>query len=121
MKNTTKENTKQSALRQAQGPKILSIVGAILAFAVITLIYFNPVLQGKRIKQHDIEMHLGMSQEITDFREATGEQTLWTGTPFAGMPAWNISVQSKGNLTNPIYRGLTLGFPTPSAPYSSVC
>ena len=92
---------------------ILSIIAAIIAFAIITLIYFNPVLQGKRIKQHDIEMHLGMSQEITDFREATGEQTLWTGTPFAGMPAWNISVQSKGNLTNPIYRGLTLGFPHP--------
>ncbi len=92
---------------------ILSIVAAIIAFAVITLIYFNPVLQGKRIKQHDIEMHLGMSQEITDFREATGEQTLWTNAPFGGMPAWNISVAPKGNLTNPIYKGLSLGFPHP--------
>ena len=92
---------------------ILSIVAAIIAFAVITLIYFNPVLQGKRIKQHDIEMHLGMSQEINDFREATGEQTLWTNAPFGGMPAWNISVQPKGNLTNPIYKGLSLGFPHP--------
>ena len=52
---------------------ILSIVAAIIAFAVITLIYFNPVLQGKRIKQHDIEMHLGMSKEIADYQEATGE------------------------------------------------
>ena len=92
---------------------ILSIVAAIIAFAVITLIYFNPVLQGKRIKQHDIEMHLGMSQEINDFREATGEQTLWTNAPFGGMPAWNISVAPKGNLTNPIYKGLSLGFPHP--------
>jgi len=92
---------------------ILSIVAAIIAFAVITLIYFNPVLQGKRIKQHDIEMHLGMSKEITDYQEATGEQTLWTNAPFGGMPAWNISVQPKGNLTNPIYRGLSLGFPHP--------
>ena len=92
---------------------IISIVAAIIAFAVITLIYFNPVLQGKRIKQHDIEMHLGMSQEITDFREATGEQTLWTNAPFGGMPAWNISVAPKGNLTNPIYKGLSLGFPHP--------
>ena len=92
---------------------IISIVAAIIAFAVITLIYFNPILQGKRIKQHDIEMHLGMSQEITDFREATGEQTLWTNAPFGGMPAWNISVTPKGNLTNPIYKGLSLGFPHP--------
>ena len=92
---------------------ILSIVAAIIAFAVITLVYFSPILEGKRIKQHDIEMHLGMSQEITDFREATGEQTLWTNAPFGGMPAWNISVQPKGNLTNPIYKGLSLGFPHP--------
>ena len=91
----------------------LSIIGAILAFAVITLIYFYPVLEGKRIKQHDIEMHLGMSQEINQYREATGEQTLWTDTPFGGMPAWNISVTPKGNLTNPIYKGLGLGFPHP--------
>ena len=92
---------------------ILSIVAAIIAFAVITLIYFSPVLQGKRIKQHDIEMHLGMSKEITDYHDATGEQTLWTNAPFGGMPAWNISIQPKGNLTNPIYRGLSLGFPHP--------
>ncbi len=90
---------------------ILSIVAAIFAFAVITLVYFNPVLQGKRIKQHDIEMHLGMSKEIADFREATGEQTLWTDAPFGGMPAWNISVIPKGNLTNPIYQALRIGLP----------
>ena len=92
---------------------ILSIVAAIIAFAVITLVYFNPVLQGKRIKQHDIEMHLGMSKEITDYQKTTGEQTLWTNAPFGGMPAWNISVQPKGNLTNPVYIGLNLGFPHP--------
>lgn len=92
---------------------ILSIVAAIIAFAVITLVYFNPVLQGKRIKQHDIEMHLGMSKEIADYQKATGEQTLWTNAPFGGMPAWNISVQPKGNLTNPVYIGLSLGFPHP--------
>ena len=100
-----------SALRLAQGPKILSIVAAIIAFAAITFVYFSPVLQGKRIKQHDIEMHLGMSQEINQYREATGEQTLWTNAPFGGMPAWNISVTPKGNLTNPIYKALRIGLP----------
>ena len=90
---------------------IVSIIAAVIAFAVITLIYFSPVLQGKRIKQHDIEMHLGMSQEINQYREATGEQTLWTDTPFGGMPAWNISVKSQGNLTEPFYQALKIGLP----------
>ena len=48
---------------------ILSIVGAIIAFAVITVIYFSPVLQGKRIKQHDIEMHLGMPRRSTNLEK----------------------------------------------------
>ena len=92
---------------------ILSIVAAIVAFAVITLVYFSPVLQGKRVKQHDIEMHKGMAQEIDQYRTETGEQTLWTNSAFGGMPAWNISVKPEGNLTNPIYKGLSLGFPHP--------
>ena len=91
----------------------LCIIAAIIAFAVITLVYFSPVLEGKRIKQHDIEMHLGMSQEINQYRETTGEQTLWTNAPFGGMPAWNISITPKGNLTNPIYKALSLGLPHP--------
>jgi hypothetical protein len=90
---------------------LLSIVAAIIAFAAITLVYFSPVLEGKRVKQHDIEMHLGMSQEINQYRDATGEQTLWTNAPFGGMPAWNISVVSKGNLTNPFYQALKIGLP----------
>ena len=90
---------------------LLSVVGAILAFAVITLIYFSPVLQGKRIKQHDIEMHKGMAEEISQYREATGNQTLWTNAPFGGMPAWNISVTPKGNLTEPVYQALRIGMP----------
>ena len=91
----------------------LGIIAAILVFAAITLVYFNPVLQGKRIKQHDIEMHKGMAQEITQYREATGEQTLWTNSAFGGMPTWNIGITPKGNLTNPLYKALSLGLPHP--------
>lgn len=92
---------------------VLSIIGAIIIFALITLIYFSPVLQGKRIKQHDIEMFKGSAQEIIDYKTQTGEQTLWTNSMFGGMPSWNISVKPKGNLTDPIYKGLSHGFPHP--------
>ena len=112
------ENNTEPALRQAQGPeaqrpKIWALIVAIAAFAVITLVYFYPVLQGKRIKQHDIEMHMGMAKEITDYHEATGDRTLWTNSAFGGMPTWNISVSQNANLTSPIYKGLGLGFPHP--------
>ena len=115
MKNTSiKEEKKTLALRQAQGPKkIISIVGAILAFAVITYAYFSPVLQGKRVKQHDMEMHKGMAQEITEFRETTGETTLWTNSAFGGMPAWNISAPQKTNLFQSLHQFLSIGLPSP--------
>jgi hypothetical protein len=90
---------------------VVSVIAAIFVFAAITLIYFNPVLQGKLVKQHDIEMHKGMAEEINQYREATGEQTLWTNAPFGGMPAWNISVSSNSNLTDPAFKALKIGLP----------
>lgn len=88
-------------------------MACILGFGLITLVYFSPILDGKRIKQHDIEMYKGMSKEIMDYREATGEQTLWTNSMFGGMPAWNISVTNNSNLMLPVHKALNVGFPHP--------
>ena len=93
--------------------QFLGILFAIVAFAAITLIYFTPILEGKRIKQHDIEMYKGMSQEINQFREETGEQSLWTNSMFGGMPAWNIGVQQNSNLMTYVQKIIGLGFPSP--------
>ena len=92
---------------------ILSIVAAILIFAVITLVYFSPIFEGKRLQQHDIGMYKGMSKEIVDYRESTGETTLWTNSMFGGMPAWNISARQNSNLFNEIHPILSLGLPSP--------
>lgn len=93
--------------------QFLGILFAIIAFAAITLIYFSPILEGKRIKQHDIEMYKGMSQEINQFRDATGEQSLWTNSMFGGMPAWNIGVKQNSNLMTYVQKIIGLGFPSP--------
>ena len=92
---------------------VISIVAAIFVFASITLVYFSPALQGKRVKQHDMEMHKGMAQELTQYRESTGETALWTDAPFGGMPAWNITAPQKTNLFQYIHRGFSLGLPSP--------
>ena len=92
---------------------VLWIALCIVAFALITLVYFSPIMQGKRIKQHDVEMYRGMSKEIVDFKAKTGEQSLWTNSMFGGMPAWNISVPQNSNLMTYIHKVLTAGFPHP--------
>ena len=96
-----------------ENKKTLGTALCIVAFALITLIYFSPIMQGKRIKQHDIEMFRGMSQEIVDFKAKTGEQSLWTNSMFGGMPAWNIGVPQNSNLMTYVGRVLAAGFPHP--------
>lgn len=94
--------------------KFVPYILAILAFILIVLIYFSPALEGKKLKQGDIERFKGMSREIVDFRDKTGEQTLWTNTMFSGMPAYFISVQFDGNLFKDINKWLGLGLPHPA-------
>jgi len=93
--------------------KTIAIIACIIAFAAITLIYFSPIFEGKRLQQHDIGMYKGMSKEIADYREATGETTLWTNSMFGGMPAWNISARQNANLFNEVHPILSLGLPSP--------
>ncbi|HAF31121.1 MAG TPA: hypothetical protein DCG75_18950 [Bacteroidales bacterium] len=69
-------------------------VVAIIIFLVLSAIYFSPQLKGDKLYQHDKLMAQGMSKEIQDFREQTGEETLWTNSAFGGMPAFQISVKS---------------------------
>ena len=111
--NKTNETTQATALQQAQKPKVWHYIIAILAFAVISWVYFYPVMQGKRVKQHDMEMHKGMAQELTQYRESTGETALWTNSAFSGMPAWNISAPQKTNLFQYVHKVLSIGLPSP--------
>ena len=74
-------------------PHLLVIVG----FVIISLAYFNPVLQGKQIFQSDIMQYIGMSKQQNDFREATGEETYWTNSAFAGMPTYQLGAKYPHN------------------------
>jgi hypothetical protein len=86
----------------------------ILLFVGISFTYFSPVLQGKMLDMADITHHKGMSKEVTDFREATGEEALWTNSMFSGMPAYQISTRSNGNLIQYVAKALSLGIPRPA-------
>ncbi len=87
---------------------------AVVLFTVMTLVYVNPVLVGKRLVQSDIIKWQGMSKEIVDHREATGEEALWTNAMFGGMPAFQISVVYSNNISNFLHRVMTLWLPRPA-------
>ncbi|MCK9220110.1 MAG: YfhO family protein [Bacteroidales bacterium] len=94
--------------------KLLPYGAAIVIFLLITLIYFSPLLEGKKIMQSDIVNFKGMSKEIVDFREKTGHEPLWTNSMFGGMPAYQISVKYTGNVLGYLDKILTLGLPHPA-------
>ena len=87
---------------------------AVVIFLAITFIYFYPILEGQKLKMHDMKMWKGMSKEIIDYRESTGEQALWTNSMFGGMPAWQIHVKYSGNLMSHVDKLLRLYMPFPA-------
>ena len=93
---------------------IIPYVTAIVIFIIISLVYLSPLLEGKKLKQDDITRHKGMSKEVSDFREQTGEEALWTNSMFSGMPAYQISVRYKSNLVQYIDKIFRLGLPHPA-------
>ena len=62
----------------------------VVFFVIAALAYFSPVLQGKVIKQSDIEQYTGMAKEQMDFRKKTGEEPYWTNSAFGGMPTYQL-------------------------------
>ncbi|MEA3479114.1 MAG: hypothetical protein U9R60_13090, partial [Bacteroidota bacterium] len=87
---------------------------AIVLFALLSIAYFSPILEGKKLIQGDIARFKGMAKEIQDHREMTGEEALWTGGMFSGMPAYMTSVKYKGNLVSGIDKALQFGLPHPA-------
>src|SRR4051812_29155310 len=93
--------------------KYLPYAAAVVLFAILTLIYFKPLLSGKELRQDDIMRHKAMSKEIADYREKHGEEPLWTNSMFGGMPAYQISTLYPGNLLTPLDKAFKLFLPHP--------
>ncbi len=72
--------------------KLVIDVLIICSFCLISLIYFKPVLSGKKIKQSDIDQFSGMSRQIVEHRENFDEEPYWLDNAFLGMPTYQVAV-----------------------------
>ena len=93
------------------GPHLI----VLLLFMSISFVYFSPLLEGKMLDMHDIKQWQGMSKEVVDFHEKTGENALWTNSMFSGMPAYQIATWSDANLIQYVVKVITLGMPRPAS------
>jgi hypothetical protein len=72
--------------------KITPFLIAIVVFITVSVIYFSPVLEGKKLYQNDIKQFTGMAKAINDFRNEYHAEPYWTDAAFSGMPTYNLSV-----------------------------
>ena len=74
----------------------------ILPIAILlglNVAFLSPAyLSGDILDQDDIKLGYAKSKELRDYREATGEEPLWTNSMFSGMPTAQISTKYGGNI-----------------------
>lgn len=75
------------------GSRFAPWVIAIVLFFGVSYLFYAPQFEGKSLSQGDIAQYAGMSKDIKEHREATGEDPQWTGNMFSGMPAYLIDVE----------------------------
>jgi hypothetical protein len=81
---------------------------AVLGFILISLIYFYPVLQGKKIAQSDIAQYTGMAKEQIDFRANENAEPYWTNSAFGGMPTYQLGANYPHEYINKIDSALRI-------------
>lgn len=70
----------------------------VLLFVIVTFAYLPSLLQGETLNANDLKTFSGMAKELKDFRQATGQEALWTNSMFSGMPSYLITTIYPGNL-----------------------
>lgn len=86
---------------------------AILGFLLLSIAFFYPQLQGKKIVQGDVISFQAASHEIQTYAELDGKYPLWTNSMFGGMPSVQILLPTPGNRTSIIEKATNLFIPRP--------
>lgn len=71
----------------------------VIAFIVLSYIYFSQILEGMELPQMDNTHAAGMAKELVDYeKEHPGEVPLWTNSMFGGMPAYQIKTDTSHSI-----------------------
>ena len=69
----------------------------VLFFVAVSIVFFSPILEGKKILQPDIVNYTAMSKELNDFRADNDEETYWINNAFSGMPTFQLGAKYPHN------------------------
>ena len=79
-------------------------------FLVISLAYFSPMLEGKKMNTPgDTRQYQGMSSEMRTYGAQSDEAILWTNSMFGGMPTYLIGTPAAPKLLKKLNRIFLMG------------
>ncbi|QDP84382.1 YfhO family protein [Chryseobacterium sp. SNU WT5] len=81
---------------------LIFIIGSLVVFVLLAVIYANPVLTGKQLFQHDIVQYKGGAKELLDYRAQNSKETYWSDSMFGGMPTYQMGSQFRGDVIKSI-------------------
>lgn len=91
------------SINKVQIRKSLIHLYTAIGFAVISLIFYSPLLEGKKLYQSDINQYEGMSREITDNRDNFSDEIYWIDNAFGGMPTFQLGAKFAYDILAPIH------------------
>ena len=72
-------------------------ITVIIFFIITAVLFFSPLLKGKKILQNDIVQYSGMSKELKDYRSNYEKETYWVNNAFSGMPTYQLGAKYPHN------------------------
>ena len=74
-----------------------------IGFIAISLIFYYPLLDGKKLFQSDINQYEGMSREIQENRDNFSEEIYWIDNAFGGMPTFQLGAKYAYDILSPFH------------------
>lgn len=82
----------------------LKHLAIIFGFGLFSVLFFYPVLSGKKLVQSDIRQYTGMSRQIKDYRVNHDEEIYWIDNAFGGMPTYQLGARYPLDFLTPIHK-----------------
>ena len=84
-------------MKKSNKINIAKHITVIIFFIITAVLFFSPVLKGKKILQNDIVQYSGMSKELKDYRSNYEKETYWVNNAFSGMPTYQLGAKYPHN------------------------
>jgi hypothetical protein len=91
-------------IEQVFNKQTLKHLAFIFSFGLFSVLFFHPVLSGKKLIQSDIRQYTGMSRQIEEYRETNNQEIYWIDNAFGGMPTYQLGARYPYDFLTPIHK-----------------